>query len=258
MSRLHVVAGIDDAVTELDEDITTDIRTGRTSSMSDDLSDLLSLVNAPPLDDAEAWAERDARVQAQREMAAGRDARDVLERRGAELVADHGFPERAMAMAVSGATKSMVLDAALSWRPTPAKSILILSGDQGVGKTVAACAYALQSPGSWRYVRAATYQGTSRFDRAARDRLLSGSLVLDDLGAEYVDEKGSFLADLDELIDHYYSRPSRTLVITTNVSSRTFSTRYRSARLLGRLREASVWREFGDAQCLRPAPRAAK
>jgi len=221
---------------------------------SEDVGEVLSraMANAPALDDDAAWAARDAEIQAARDRATADAERDRLGKRAAAFVHDHGFPERAAMLALAP-DKTKPVEAALAWAPTPSKNILVLSGDQGIGKTVAACALALRSKfQTWRYVRAPTFQATSRFDRASREDFTAGALVLDDLGVEYADNKGSFLADLDELVDFYYSRPSRPLVITTNVAGKDFGSRYKSERMMGRLREAAVWREFGGAQCLRP------
>ena len=66
--------------------------------------------------------------------------------------------------------------------------------------------------------------------------------MLDDLGAEYVDAKGSFLVDLDELIDTYYG-DERPLVITTNLTKDDFKARY-GARIERRVRECGKWLSF--------------
>lgn len=247
-------------------------RRGGEAGAAEIIGDILghAMANAPALDDDAAWAARDAKIQADKDRVAAGAERARLETRAAVWTADHDFPERAV-MVATAPDKTAPVAAALEWAPTTRKNILVLSGDQGIGKSVAACAHALRSSYTvWRYVRAATFQATSRFDRARREDYSAGSLILDDLGAEYMDGKGAFLADLDELVDFYYSRPSRTLIITTNVSARDtrdlsakgketdargdFARRYGSERLLGRLREAAVWREFGGAPCLRPAP----
>lgn len=232
-------------------------RRGEATRATDPAKDVLeeALANAPPLDDLDAWAERDREIQARvnRERAGGQRA--ALEARGRQFVKDCGFPERAVDFAIAP-ERAQPFVAVSDWEPTRRKNILVLSGDQGIGKTVAACAFALRSAyATWRYARAAIFGSTSRYDREAHERITAGCLVLDDLGAEYVDGKGSFLADLDELVDFYYSRPSRQLVVTTNLSAELFKLRYPSERLLGRIREAAVWREFGAAACLRPAPK---
>lgn len=234
-------------------------RRGGEGSAGEDVAGLLAraLAGAPPLDDAAAWAERDAKIQAERDRAAAAEERTRLEKRAALFVADLDFPERAVACAVAP-DKTVPIDAALAWAPTTRKNILVLCGDQGIGKTVAACAIALRSSyQTWRYVRAHTFQATSKFDRARREDFTAGALILDDLGSEYADAKGSFLSDMDELVDFYYSRPSRPLIITTNVAAKHFPTRYRSERMMGRIRESAVWREFADAPCLRPAAKGA-
>jgi len=70
--------------------------------------------------------------------------------------------------------------------------------------------------------RGATVATSSRYDLEARARWHDPTwLVLDDLGAEYSDGKGSFRVDLDEL-----DASQRTLVITTNCTAADFRSRY--------------------------------
>ncbi len=67
----------------------------------------------------------------------------------------------------------------------------------------------------------------------------ANALVLDDLGAEYLDAKGSFLVDLEALVDEYYGS-QRPLVITTNLTAAGFKARY-GARVVDRFREVGTW-----------------
>lgn len=213
-----------------------------------------TLASAPPLDDVEAWERRDAEVRARREADAAAADRVRMEVLAKELVKDHGFPDRAMGHALQAADTAPVI-AARSWSPER-KNILVLSGPHGIGKTVAACAYVLRSSlPTWRYARAATFARASRYERADRDDMMAGSLVLDDLGAEFIDKAGSFLTDMDELVDFYYSNRRRRLIITTNITAADMPERYKSERLISRLREAATWREMGSAPCLRPQGR---
>ena len=64
-------------------------------------------------------------------------------------------------------------------------------------------------------------------------------MCLDDLGAEYVDTKGSFLVDLDELIDAHYA-DRRPLFITTNLAWSVFVERY-GERIVSRMRQCARW-----------------
>ena len=94
-------------------------------------------------------------------------------------------------------------------------------------------------------LRAAKFAANSRYDADAREAwMLAPALVLDDLGAEYLDAKGSFLVDLDELIDTFYG-DGRPLVITTNTDAAAFKARY-GERIVDRLRECGVWLSIAD------------
>ncbi len=120
--------------------------------------------------------------------------------------------------------------------------ILVLSGPAGSGKTVAACWWALQLNWPPAFVRANDIAKASRFDPKAREKWESaGTLILDDLGAEYHDKDGtsSIAVDVDELVDSFYAE-RRWLVVTTNLVSKTFAKNY-GARVMDRLQEAGKW-----------------
>jgi len=160
----------------------------------------------------EEWAAHDARIAALRAAAPeGVDHRS--ERLGA--LAERGFPARSIAALRAGATPPAGITLYERMRAS-AIGIVVISGPKGVGKTVSATWLAAARTEPWRFVRAASLLASSRYDRPERDQLFAGPLVLDDLGAEYADPKGSFLVDLDELVDVFYGA-MRPLVITTNV-----------------------------------------
>lgn len=117
---------------------------------------------------------------------------------------------------------------------------VVLTGEPGVGKTVAAAWWALGRHEPMTFVRAATLARTSRFDAKAWEQWMRArSLCIDDLGAEYMDAKGSFAVDLDELIDTFYAG-KRPLIITTNCKASVFKQRY-GARVMDRLAETGAW-----------------
>jgi DNA replication protein DnaC len=158
----------------------------------------------------EQWAEHDARVAADR---AGSAEPLALARPNLE---DLDWPARALRIARS-ADRSRVALASLLKHDFTDRSVAVLSGFAGCGKTVAAAAWALGSGLRVRFLRAATFAASSRYDAEARAQWFGAqALVLDDLGAEYLDAKGSFLVDLDELVDTFYG-DERPLVITTNL-----------------------------------------
>lgn len=196
------------------------------------IADLLPLL--PNLTDDE-WLRRDAEVAAARVRLSDGSARPTRFDHMVEL----GFPRRAVGIVRAGA--DLVHPAIGRLRGYVASAeILVLSGPKGCGKTVAATWWAAQRRDRVRFLRASTFAASSRYDdRAARGEWFTAALVLDDLGAEFADSKGSFVADLDELVDVFYG-DLRPLLITTNCSLDQFRERY-GERIGDRLRECGRW-----------------
>jgi len=154
---------------------------------------------------------------------------------------DAGFPVRALEAALRADTQRPVIERVAAWVPSE-RGILVLGGPVGCGKSVAGTWWALRAPVVPLFLRASTFAATSRYDAKHRATVFAApALVLDDLGAEYLDDKGSFLVDLDELFDTYYSN-RRPLLITTNLDRRQFGQRY-GARVCDRLRESGAFWE---------------
>lgn len=157
--------------------------------------------------------------------------------------------------------------------------IAVLAGNPGAGKTAAAARWAItRQRNAPRFLRAAEFFRWSRYDgkgeeAGRRDALLrEPALVLDDAGAEYADQGGSYRVDLDELIDRFYS-DNRVLVITTNMiygtpaqrdaakkadpsvdeSLPTFVERY-GERVTDRIRECGKWVSSAAKSMRRRAP----
>lgn len=116
-----------------------------------------------------------------------------------------------------------------------ADKMVCLSGNPGCGKTVAAADWLWRNlPGL--FIKSARLARWDRYDNESMNRLLRARrLVIDDLGTEYQDAKGNFMAILDEIIDvrHDHSRPT---VITTNLDAPAFKLRY-GERIADRIRE---------------------
>jgi hypothetical protein len=135
------------------------------------------------------------------------------------------------------------------------KTGLVLAGDPGTGKTVAANWGAAWHPGArvvkaLDLVRAGLYPDDHGFWPRMHDARL---LVVDDLAAEPLDAKGFSLATICDLIDRRYDSARKT-IITTNQSLEEFRQRYGTgagARLWRRLVEVYRFVELTD-----PAPRA--
>lgn len=218
--------------------IATSQHLGRTSSMGQliDLADM----QWPRMTDEE-WAEHDARIAARKaEIEREEQAERMKER--AKALHEVGWPMRALDAALVADVAKPGVEIVKAWDAST-KSVLVLSGQPGCGKTVAAAWWALQRAIPAAFVRAATFAATSRYDEERR-KVLETSLVLDDLGAEYNDAKGSFLVDLDELVDSHYGN-RRPLIITTNLDPQAFKARY-GERVVDRLRECGTWKSVGS------------
>lgn len=198
----------------------------------------IAALTGPNLTDEE-WAERDRKIAAER----AQQERDELHKRNMLRVEElrvAGFPRRAIDEALAADETAAPIARVANWDPSKI-STLVMSGSQGCGKTVAATWWALRQDQAPRFMRASTLAATSRYERADRSALLEApALVLDDLGAEYLDAKGSFLVDLDELMDVFYG-DYKPLLITTNATFEDFRARV-GARLADRLKECgSFW-----------------
>ncbi len=163
------------------------------------------------------------------------------QRKGAEAarlaVAALELPERALALLTAGGARDTEAVQALV-KPC---AITVLCGRPGCGKTVAAAKWLFdrarstqRADGMW--LTAARLARWPRYsDADMQPLMLAGRLVLDDLGTEYLDEKGSYMATLDELLNERYAR-QRPTVITTNLNAEGFKARY-AERIVDRIRE---------------------
>lgn len=151
-------------------------------------------------------------------------------------IADLDLPERALALLEAGTVRQTE---AISVLAKPA-AIVVLSGTPGCGKTVAAAkwlydfAQKTQRAGFW--LTASRLARWPRYSDHDMERLLKPPrLVIDDLGTEFLDEKGSFMATLDEVLNERYAH-KRATIITTNLNLAAFKLRYEE-RIVDRIRE---------------------
>jgi hypothetical protein len=130
---------------------------------------------------------------------------------------------------------------------------LVLTGGPGVGKTLAATWLGWHHGGGGAHLVEANglYRAAKDDDRLAA---LEGAslLVIDDLGAERIDDKGWFLSVLDSLVNQVYKGTGR-IVITTNLSRLTLAERY-GARVESRLSEIAAWARCGAHDLRRHPP----
>jgi len=150
---------------------------------------------------------------------------------------------------------------ALEFLASETRSLLVMAGGTGCGKTVAACVALdrYMTPDGWsmrrqgRFVKAIDLVRAGTFDGEYWDRLnCAPMLVVDDLGTEPLDEKGWALSNIAALIDRRYDACAKT-ILTTNLDVAKFKARYCATdggRIIGRLREAGAFVEF-DGESLR-------
>ena len=190
-------------------------------------------------EDLDAWKRQQAAVDRERR------AQTLPPPAGMVNLLDAGFPRRAIEHALAADESNEMIARLRDW-DVRRDNVFVMSGSKGIGKTVAAAWWALRRKSPPLFVRAATFAASSRYDRSDSDGkgrwLAASALVLDDLGAEFLDAKGSFLVDLDELVDVFYG-DRRPLLITTNCPRGEFVKRY-GERIVDRIRECGVFFEW--------------
>lgn len=147
------------------------------------------------------------------------------------------------------------------------ETLTVLSGGPGCGKTTAAATWLwtqLADRANWQgtsydatfyggkmlFITAAKLSRWGRYDDEKMDKLLTCQrLVIDDLGAEYLDEKGAYLSLLDEVINERYAN-KRLTVLTTNLDAEKFKARY-GERIADRVRESGKFVSVGAASMRR-------
>jgi len=208
-----------------------------------------TLAEVAKLEPDGGWEQRDAEVQKLIDAKRREDALENWKATKARLL-DRGLAERHLEVLFKGDVKQTpALDAINAFG---GDGICIISGNVGCGKTLAAHSWLLDAanvePRDWsargiRMVTAAWFARTSRYANREEDKFNALTeprrLVVDDLGVEFNDEKGSFRVDVDELLDLRW-RAKLPTVITTNLASEEFKERY-GLRLYDRARGQGTW-----------------
>lgn len=142
--------------------------------------------------------------------------------------------------------------------------LTVLSGGTGTGKTTAAGWWLhgwILDPKNWGevndwgsppkmrgsviFVTAAKLARWARYNDSEMEAILRTSrLVIDDLGAEFLDAKGAYASLLDEVINERYAN-RRPTVLTTNLNAPDFKARY-GERIEDRIRESGRWMALGN------------
>lgn len=170
------------------------------------------------------------------------------------LVSRLGIPKRTLRV-INGTDGNRITEtsAVLGVRQYEDKSILVLAGAAGCGKSVAAALWLTghvwptsrwkQAEGEWQFTeelpawsRASEFSRVDHYDDDdVQPLLLAPRLVIDDCGEEYLDKFGFCAALFDEVISTRHEQDRPTL-ITTRLSFNEFIARY-GERMYSRLRE---------------------
>lgn len=222
-----------------------------------EMDELLTRVAAREQDPA--WQDRMRRE----DEAAKKRADRAHENAKRALIAKIGLPGKDLSLMQADGPRPTAATAALSGPVV----LTVLSGGTGTGKTTAAAAWLYSfavDPENWRdlegkpgtifgpgapgcllFFTAARLARVSRYsEEEMRSLLRARRLVIDDLGAEYLDEKGAYLSLLDEVVNERYAERLPT-VLTTNLQADAFKARY-GERIRDRIREAGRFVSLGE------------
>jgi DNA replication protein DnaC len=192
-------------------------------------------------DDAQAKE----KARAEDELAARREADAKREAAAARpRLIGRGVPARLADAILRGALEETDAIRLAKAFTASRRTILVISGVRGAGKTVAAAWLVAQYPFA-RFIDVSRLARLSRYSEEDMAPLEECALLaIDDLGTEYADDKGSFMATLDGLVNARYADERRT-VITTNLQANTFKARY-GERIADRIREAGRFVELAS------------
>ena len=193
----------------------------------------------------EEWEDHDKWVQEQRGIAEGEKAmrkRTVI----AERLLGWGVPEKDLERILEERLDDSKPLGYLRDFDQVATSIMVLAGAVGCGKTTAAAWWLATSDRVYTtraklldpvFITVSRIQRLSRYSEAEMKPIeFARRLVIDDLGSEYLDDKGNFQASMDALINARYENRIPT-VITTNLTPDAFKERY-GERVADRIRES--------------------
>jgi DNA replication protein DnaC len=200
----------------------------------------------------EWWEQRDREVAEAKARSTADLEKQRITRRAVELQ-ESGFPERFVSAALGQLDDTTAMKAVGTFVYLPNK-LLVLSGGTGVGKTTAVTWVALMGqdprPG---FLRVNELERRGRYDKKLDEWLKEKtSLVIDDVGAEFLDGKGAFRSLMDEIVDAFYAN-RRMLAMTTNLRPKRdaadeqeqFLERY-GERVWSRLYQSGLWVNCGN------------
>ena len=155
-----------------------------------------------------------------------------------------GIPQRIIDTIRSDLQTTNAINKIKSFLDAPREAwCLVLAGPKGCGKSTAAGLYLWEKtrpnhkspPKDMTWWTAARVSRISSFNDQLDKVMRTKTIVIDDLGVEYLDKNGHFNHRLDELMDERYSNYRKT-IITTNLNAKDFQSRY-GVRVADRIRE---------------------
>jgi DNA replication protein DnaC len=189
-----------------------------------------------------------------------RAALDEHEQRRTMLITSRHVPAKDIDAIMAGSLVGQALEFAKQFRNDEERRILVLSGEKGTGKTTAGAWIVAQDPptpasmrhlynakGRWfgelhpRFVSSSDLQTVGLYDHERQAPLkVCSVLAVDDLGMEYRDSKGVFLAVLDAILDARYRAMLWTVITTNILEMKEFVEQY-GQRLADRIVEFGAW-----------------
>jgi len=147
-----------------------------------------------------------------------------------------GVPERTVRASINATATDATERVSRDW-----KGLLVIGGRPGVGKSVAAMLWLVAAckgkTECMRWVQSGDLARGFAYDQESFEALCSAyGLVIDDLGLEYLDEKGRYLCTLDEVLSRRFAKMRRTLITTNITDPALFAERYKE-RIASRLNE---------------------
>jgi DNA replication protein DnaC len=146
-----------------------------------------------------------------------------------------GVPERTARAAITAIETDACRQA------KEADGLMVLAGNTGVGKSVAALLWLIDrangKPECLRWVQSGDLARGYAYDQEAFESVAGVyALVIDDLGVEYLDDRGRYLSTLDELLSRRFARMRKTMMTTNIVDPAIFADRYKE-RITSRTHE---------------------
>jgi len=149
-----------------------------------------------------------------------------------------GIPERTIRATMA---PELQVTEALKAAAEVKESIVVLAGNAGVGKSLAACLWLFEqakgAPECMRWVQSGDLARGYSYDAEAFEGITTvWALVIDDFGVEYLDSKDRFKVTLEEVLARRFGKMRRTMMTTNILDAGEFAERY-GKRIASRIHE---------------------